>query len=112
MKSKNVFLSAALLIALGGAVALTGQEAQAAKKKVKAVVKGSTLTVSGKGAMPSNLKIKKSKIKKVRKIVIKKGVTSIPADAFRKYKNYSNLNLIFCRKSGMMSFSIYRTDFC
>ncbi len=57
MKSKNVILSAALLIALGGAVALTGQEAQAAKKKVKAVVKGSTLTVSGKGAMPSNLKI-------------------------------------------------------
>lgn len=87
MKSKNVILSAALLIALGGAVALTGQEAQAAKKKVKAVVKGSTLTVSGKGAMPSNLKIKKSKIKKVRKIVIKKGVTSIPVDAFRKYKN-------------------------
>lgn len=90
MKSKNVILSAALLIALGGAVALTGQEAQAAKKKVKAVVKGSTLTVSGKGAMPSNLKIKKSKIKKVRKIVIKKGVTSIPVDAFRKYKNVTS----------------------
>lgn len=91
MKSKHVMITAALLFTLGGAVALTGQEAQAAKaKKVKAVVKGTTLTISGKGAMPSSLKIKKSKIKKIKKIVIKKGVTSIPVDAFRKYKNVTS----------------------
>lgn len=81
-------MTAAMLLVLGSAVVLNGQEAQAAKKqKVKAVVKGSTLTVSGKGAMPSSLKVKKSQRNKVKKIVVKKGITAIPVDAFRKYKN-------------------------
>lgn len=88
MKRKTMIMTAAMLLVLGSAVALNGLEAQAAKKqKVKAVVKGSTLTVSGKGAMPSSLKVKKSKINKVKKIVVKKGITAIPVDAFRKYKN-------------------------
>ena len=88
MKRKTMIMTAAMLLVLGSAVALNGQEAQATKKqKVKAVVKGSTLTVSGKGAMPSSLKVKKSKINKVKKIVVKKGITAIPSDAFRKYKN-------------------------
>lgn len=84
-------MTAAMLIALGGAVALNGQDAQAAKKqKVKAVVKGHTLTISGKGAMPSSLKVKKSKRNKIKKIVIKKGVTSIPVNAFKIYKNVTS----------------------
>lgn len=84
-------MTAALLFVLGGAIALNGQEAQAAKKqKVKAVVKGGTLTISGKGAMPSSLKVKKSKINKVKKIVVKKGIVSIPANAFTKYKNVTS----------------------
>ena len=88
MKRKTMIMTAAMLLVLGSAVVLNGREAQAAKKqKVKAVVKGSTLTVSGKGAMPSSLKVKKSKINKVKKIVVKKGITAIPVDAFRKYKN-------------------------
>lgn len=88
MKRKTMIMTAAMLLVLGSAVVLNGQEAQAAKKqKVKAVVKGSTLTVSGKGAMPSSLKVKKSQRNKVKKIVVKKGITAIPVDAFRKYKN-------------------------
>ena len=88
MKRKTMIMTAAMLIALGGAVALNGQDAQAAKKQpVKAVVKGSTLTISGKGAMPSNLKVKKSQKNKVKKIVVKKGITSIPVNAFTTYKN-------------------------
>ena len=88
MKRKTMIMTAAMLLVLGSAVALNGLEAQAAKKqKVKAVVKGSTLTVSGKGAMPSSLKVKKSQRNKVKKIVVKKGITAIPSDAFRKYKN-------------------------
>ena len=88
MKRKTMIMTAAMLLVLGSAVVLNGREAQAAKKqKVKAVVKGSTLTVSGKGAMPSSLKVKKSQRNKVKKIVVKKGITAIPVDAFRKYKN-------------------------
>lgn len=90
MKRKTMIMTAAMLIVLGGAVALNGQDAQAAKKKVKATVKGSTLTISGKGAMPSNLTVKKSKINKVKKIVVKKGITSIPVNAFTKYKNVTS----------------------
>lgn len=86
MKRKTMLLTATLLFAMG-AVVLNGQDALAAKKKVKATVKGNTLTISGKGAMPSKLKVKKSKINKVKKIVVKKGITSIPVNAFTKYKN-------------------------
>lgn len=91
MKRKAVVMTTAMLLTLGAATVLNGQDAQAAKKKkVKATVKGSTLTISGKGAMSSSLKVKKSKQKKVKKIVVKKGVTSIPVKAFTKYKNVTS----------------------
>ena len=86
-----MIMTAALLLTLGGAVVLNGQDTQAAKKqKVKAAVKGGTLTISGKGAMPSSLKIKQKQRNKVKKIVIKKGITSIPIGAFAKYKNVTS----------------------
>ena len=85
MKKHTILVMAGILFISGAAVIMNGQDTQAAGKKVKAVVKGSTLTVSGKGALPSSLKVKKKK--KVKKIVIKKGITSIPAGAFRSYKN-------------------------
>ena len=87
MKRKALVMAAALLLMLGTAMVLNGQDAQAAKKKVKAAVRGSTLTISGEGAMPSDLTVKKSKINKVKKIVVRKGITSIPVNAFTKYKN-------------------------
>lgn len=91
MNRKAVVMTTAMLLTLGAATVLNGQDAQAAKKKkVKATVKGSTLTISGKGAMSSSLKVKKSKQKKVKKIVVKKGVTSIPVKAFTKYKNVTS----------------------
>lgn len=91
MNRKAVVMTTAMLLTLGAATVLNGQDAQAAKKKkVKATVKGSTLTISGKGAMPSSLKVKKSKQKKIKKIVVKKGVTSIPVKAFTKYKNVTS----------------------
>ena len=91
MKRKALVMTTALLLMLATAMVLNGQDAQAAnRKKVKATIKGSTLTISGKGAMSPSLKIKKSKRKKVKKIVVKKGVTSIPANAFAKYKNVTS----------------------
>lgn len=71
-----------------GTVALDSQDVQAAGKKVKAVVKGTTLTISGKGAVPSSLKVKNKK--RIKKIVIKKGITSIPAGKFESYKNVNH----------------------
>lgn len=91
MKTRMMVMTTAMLLALGAATLLNGQDAQAAKKnKVKATVKGSTLTISGKGAMSSKLKVKKSKQKKIKKIVVKKGVTSIPIGAFTKYQNVTS----------------------
>jgi len=57
---------------------------QAAKKnsdKVSISLKNGTLTIKGKGAMPAKLKIKNKK--KIKRVVIKKGVTSISNYAFQ-----------------------------
>ncbi len=61
----------------------------AAKKgKISCTVKGDTLTVDGTGVLKKIhlAKISKKEIKKVKKIVVNKGVTSIPEYAFYKFK--------------------------
>lgn len=80
------------------------QPAQAAKKaKVKVTLKKGVLTISGKGAMPANLKVKN--IKKVKKVVIKKGITSIADDAFLEYENLKKVQLpTTLKKIGCYSF--------
>lgn len=88
MRRNITFITMGMLFVLGTVAVMNGQDAQAAKKRVKAVVKGSTLTVSGKGAMSSSLKVKNKK--KIKKIVIKKGITSIPPAAFKSYKNVTS----------------------
>lgn len=94
MKKRMILCMTALLCAAGLVVGLNNQSAEAAKKKsVKARVKGSTLTISGKGDMPASLRIKKKKIKKIKKVVIKKGITSIPIDAFIKYKKVQEITV-------------------
>lgn len=94
MKKKMILCMTALLCVTGLVVCLNSRSAEAAKKRsVNARVKGSTLTISGKGEMPSSLKIKKKKIKKIKKVVIKKGVTSIPIDAFSKYKKVQEITV-------------------
>ena len=53
--------------------------------KVTYKVKGTTLTISGKGEMPKSMVFgKKSKTKNIKKVVIKKGVTTISKNAFKK----------------------------
>lgn len=75
-------------------------DAQAAKKKSKSKVtwkiKKGTLTVSGKGAMPSSLKSYKLTEKqrnKVKKVVIKKGVTAISNYAFKDMKKLKKVTI-------------------
>ena len=67
-------------------------DSQAAKKKSKVTwkLKKGTLTVYGKGKMPKSLNayaMKKKQRKKVKRVIIKKGVTSIADFAFRDMKN-------------------------
>ena len=52
-------------------------------KKVSSALKNGTFTVSGKGKMPESAMPKVAQKKKIKKIVIKNGVTELPEDAFR-----------------------------
>lgn len=56
----------------------------AAKTKVTYKLDKGTLTVSGKGEMPKKMTFKENK--KIKKVVIKNGITSIPKYAFSDCK--------------------------
>lgn len=64
-------------------------DSQAAKKKSKVTwkLKKGTLTVYGKGKMTYGIGMKKKQKSKVKKVIIKKGVTSIANFAFKDMKN-------------------------
>ena len=89
MSSKKQVISIMLLMAAltAGGMAMEME----AKAAVKTTLKGSTLTISGKGAMPNKLKVKSKK--KVKKVVIKKGVTTISNKAFKDYKNLKSITI-------------------
>ena len=62
--------------------------------KVTYKVKGTTLTISGKGEMPKSMVFgKKSKTKNIKKVVIKKGVTTISKNAFKNCKKLKKVQL-------------------
>lgn len=56
---------------------------KASAKKVSSTLKNGTFTISGKGKMPESAMPKTAQKKKIKKIIIKKGVTELPEDAFR-----------------------------
>ena len=65
-----------------------------AKKKAKTVtysLRGSVLTIKGQGAIPSDMTFKNNK--KIKKVVIKKGITEIPADSFSGCKNLKSVSI-------------------
>lgn len=55
-----------------------------AKGRVSWSVKNGTLTFQGKGAIPSKIKVADKN--KIKKIVVKKGITSVPPCSFREFK--------------------------
>ncbi len=55
----------------------------ASAKKVSSTLKNGTFTVSGKGKMPESAMPKTAQKKRIKKIIIKKGITELPEDAFR-----------------------------
>lgn len=68
---------------------------KAGKSKITCTLKDGTFTVSGKGAVKlGDLAVTSSKkIEQVKKIVVKKGITSIPEYAFRKFKKAKELEI-------------------
>lgn len=76
-KKKLIIFSIFLLCLVGGFTCMTTITASA---KVTCSFKKGTLTIKGKGKMPASMKLPKKK--KIKKIVIRPGVTSIPEYAF------------------------------
>ena len=66
-------------------------ESYAAENKVTYKLKNGVLTVKGKGKMPKSMTFKKNK--KIKKVVIKKGVTSISNNAFTNCKNLEEVKI-------------------
>lgn len=83
-------------------------ETKAAKKKktplVTYTLKKGTLTISGKGKMPENMKF--SNNQRIQKITVKKGVTSISANAFSGCKQVTSISIATSVKTiGQNAFS-------
>ncbi len=93
MKNKLKKIATICLMALGVTVFMSGN-AQAAKTNAGTVsytLKNGTLTVQGKGKMPTTMTFKGNK--KIKKVVIKKGVTSISDKAFQKCGNLTKVTI-------------------
>ena len=92
----GVMAFAFLLVAASAMVQPEKAEAKE-NKKVTATLKNGTLTIKGKGALKKNTKIKNKK--KIKKIIVKKGVTSLPIGAFENCKNVKNVTIAASVKS-------------
>lgn len=80
-KYRSRLITVLLLFALIVTICLSNNQIEA-KSKVKVTIKSGVCTVSGKGAMKKSQRPAKKKRKTIKKVVIKNGVTSIPALAF------------------------------
>ena len=65
----------------------------ASAKQISSKLKNGVFTVSGDGDMLSYAAPKAAQKKKIKKIVVKKGVTSIPEDAFKDCSKASNITI-------------------
>lgn len=74
----------AVMLCLGILFSMPERVRAAKKGKVSWSVKSGMLTFQGKGAIPSQIKVADKK--KITKIVVKKGITSVPPNAFREFK--------------------------
>lgn len=106
---KRFFKGLVIVFVFGMVLAMVPEiDSYAATKKSKSKVtytfKKGVLTIKGKGKMPKNITFKKNK--KIKKVVIKKGVTSISYKAFYKCKNLKEVKIANTVKQiGAFSFS-------
>lgn len=76
---------------------------------VKCSMKGTTYTVSGTGKMTEKDIPSKKQKKKIKKVIIKKGVTSIPRSAFEDCRKLRDIKIADTVKS-IDCFAFYNTD--
>lgn len=104
-KSLKVLLAVSLFVFMFAAAAPeTSIQASKSRTSVTYKLKKGTLTISGKGKMPARMKFRKNK--KIKKVIIKKGVTSISKEAFMGCKNLKSVSISKTVKEiGWYSFS-------
>ena len=93
MRNKNTVYAVLALLALSLLFTGVTVEAKSKKNKVSYTVKKNTLIIKGKGALKRIRFDKKDKTKYVTKIVVKKGVTSIPTKAFQGCKRVKEIKI-------------------
>ena len=93
MRTRKMMLYASMIASLtmGIFISGTGQQKVEAKTKVTYTLKKGTLTIKGKGAMPAKMKFRRNK--KIKKVIIKKGVTSVSYEAFALCKNLNSVTI-------------------
>ena len=93
MRTRKMMLYAGMIASLtmGIFISGAGQQKVEAKTKVTYTLKKGTLTIKGKGAMPAKMKFRRNK--KIKKVIIKKGVTSISYEAFALCKNLDSVTI-------------------
>lgn len=93
MRTRKMMLYAGMIASLtmGIFISGAGQQKVEAKTKVTYTLKKGTLTIKGKGAMPTKMKFRRNK--KIKKVIIKKGVTSVSYEAFALCKNLNSVTI-------------------
>ncbi len=95
MKKKyKLIISLLVMILLVSTFSLADVQAKGkktSKSSVSYTLKNGTLTVKGKGAILGDMTFKNNK--KIKKVIIKKGITEIPDDAFYGCKNLKSVKL-------------------
>lgn len=93
MRTRKIMLYAGMIASLtmGIFISGAGQQKVEAKTKVTYTLKKGTLTIKGKGAMPAKMKFRRNK--KIKKVIIKKGVTSVSYEAFALCKNLNSVTI-------------------
>ena len=93
MRTRKMMLYAGMIASLtmGIFISGAGQQKVEAKTKVTYTLKKGTLTIKGKGAMPAKMKFRRNK--KIKKVIIKKGVTSVSYEAFALCMNLNSVTI-------------------
>lgn len=93
MRTRKMMLYAGMIafLTMGIFISGAGQQKVEAKTKVTYTLKKGTLTIKGKGAMPAKMKFRRNK--KIKKVIIKKGVTSVSYEAFALCKNLNSVTI-------------------
>ncbi|MCM1244055.1 MAG: leucine-rich repeat domain-containing protein [Roseburia sp.] len=80
-----------MIVLLPQTVHCAGKREGTVKGRISYSAAKGTLTISGTGAMPSGMKFKDQK--KIKKVIVKKGITSLPVYAFSSLKEAEEIEI-------------------